>query len=151
ADWHNAFSDFTIRLSQRLHDLPDRDKLALMQSLQSKLSELGAEKSPPPVPSPVTPIETQAFDEEALCLAGPQAPRRQEAQDKERDQHGEGHPHPETLRHGANERRSAKIDELVDQRHSGDILARWPVTQAGGSREGQRIEDADAGPDREKA
>src|SRR5690606_19283487 len=63
ADWHNAFSDFTIRLSQRLNDLPDSDKLALMQSLQSKLSELGAEKSPPPVPSPVTPVETQAFDE----------------------------------------------------------------------------------------
>lgn len=63
ADWHNAFSDFTIRLSQRLHDLPDSQKLALMQSLQGKLSELGAEPSPPPVPTPVTPVETQAFDE----------------------------------------------------------------------------------------
>jgi metallo-beta-lactamase family protein len=63
ADWHNAFSDFTIRLSQRLHDLPDSQKLALMQSLQGKLSELGAEPSPPPMPSPVTPVETQAFDE----------------------------------------------------------------------------------------
>ncbi|MGV3574236.1 MAG: MBL fold metallo-hydrolase RNA specificity domain-containing protein [Devosia sp.] len=63
ADWHNAFSDFTIRLSQRLHDLPDSEKLALMTSLQRKLSELGAAPSPTPVPTPVTPVETQAFDE----------------------------------------------------------------------------------------
>ncbi len=63
ADWHNAFSDFTIRLSQRLHDLPDSEKLALMTSLQRKLSELGAAPSPMPVPTPVTPVETQAFDE----------------------------------------------------------------------------------------
>lgn len=62
-DWHNAFSDFTIRLSQRLHDLPDSDKLRLMQSLQGKLSELGAEPSPAPVPTPVTPVESQTYDE----------------------------------------------------------------------------------------
>jgi metallo-beta-lactamase family protein len=63
ADWHNAFSDFTIRLSQRLHDLPDTEKLALMVSLQRRLSELGAAPSPGHVPTPVTPVETQAFDE----------------------------------------------------------------------------------------
>ncbi|RYE60071.1 MAG: MBL fold metallo-hydrolase [Hyphomicrobiales bacterium] len=62
-DWHNAFSDFTIRLSQRLHELPDSDKLRLMQSLQGKLSELGAEPSPAPVQTPVTPVESQAYDE----------------------------------------------------------------------------------------
>jgi len=62
-DWHNLFSDFTIRLSQRLHDLPDAEKLALMMELQGKLSELGADKSPKPVPTPVTPVETEAFDE----------------------------------------------------------------------------------------
>ena len=63
AAWHNAFSDFTIRLSQRLHDLPDTEKLALMVSLQRRLSELGAAPSPGHVPTPVTPVETQAFDE----------------------------------------------------------------------------------------
>jgi len=62
-DWHNLFSDFTIRLSQRLHELPDAEKLALMMQLQETLSALGAEKSPPPMPTPVTPVETQAFDE----------------------------------------------------------------------------------------
>jgi metallo-beta-lactamase family protein len=56
SDWHNAFSDFTIRLSQRLHDLPDADKLALMQALQGRLSELGAEPSPKGRPSPITPV-----------------------------------------------------------------------------------------------
>ncbi len=63
SDWHNAFSDFTIRLSQRLHDLPDADKLALMSELQKKLSDLGAKPTPPPVPTPVTPVETQGYDE----------------------------------------------------------------------------------------
>jgi len=63
SDWHNAFSDFTIRLSQHLHDLPDTDKLALMQALQSRLSELGAEPSPHGHPTPITPVETQGFDE----------------------------------------------------------------------------------------
>jgi metallo-beta-lactamase family protein len=63
SDWHNAFSDFTIRLSQRLHDLPDSEKLALMQALQSRLSDLGAEPSPPPRPTPVTPVETAGYDE----------------------------------------------------------------------------------------
>ncbi|ODT70398.1 MAG: MBL fold metallo-hydrolase [Pelagibacterium sp. SCN 63-23] len=62
-DWHNQFSDFTIRLSQRLHDLPDQDKLALMVALQDQLSALGAAESPHPVPTPVTPVEPQAFDE----------------------------------------------------------------------------------------
>ncbi len=63
SDWHNQFSDFTIRLSQQLHDLPDGDKLALMQALQARLSELGAAPSPAAQPSPVTPVETQAVDE----------------------------------------------------------------------------------------
>src|SRR5690606_14501919 len=63
SDWHNAFSDFTIRLSRRLHELPDTDKLALMVQLQHRLSELGAEPTPPPLPTPVTPVETQAYDE----------------------------------------------------------------------------------------
>jgi len=63
SDWHNAFSDFTIRLSQRLHELPDSEKLALMLALQEKLSALGAEPSPPPRPTPVTPVETQGYDE----------------------------------------------------------------------------------------
>ena len=62
-DWHNQFSDFTIRLSQRLRELPDKDKLTLMLTLQGQLSALGAEESPRPVPTPVTPVETQAFDE----------------------------------------------------------------------------------------
>lgn len=63
SDWHNAFSDFTIRLSQRLHDLPDADKLALMTALQHKLSDLGAEPSPKGRPTPVTPVETAGYDE----------------------------------------------------------------------------------------
>jgi len=63
SDWHNAFSDFTIRLSQRLQSLSDAEKLALMQSLQDKLSTLGTAPTPPPVPTPVTPVETQSFDE----------------------------------------------------------------------------------------
>lgn len=63
SDWHNAFSDFTIRLSQRLHDLPDAEKLELMLALQGRLSELGASPSPAHRPSPVTPVETGAYDE----------------------------------------------------------------------------------------
>lgn len=63
SDWHNQFSDFTIRLSQQLHALSDRDKLALMQALQARLSELGTPPSPAGRPSPVTPVETQAVDE----------------------------------------------------------------------------------------
>ncbi|WDR01873.1 MBL fold metallo-hydrolase [Devosia algicola] len=45
SDWHNAFSEFTIRLSQELGATAnDADKLKLMQSLQSTLGELtGAE------------------------------------------------------------------------------------------------------------
>ena len=62
-DWHNQFSDFTIRLSQRLHELPDDEKLALMVALQGQLSALGAQPSPHPVPTPVTPVERQTFDE----------------------------------------------------------------------------------------
>jgi metallo-beta-lactamase family protein len=34
-----------------------------MVSLQRRLSELGAAPSPGHVPTPVTPVETQAFDE----------------------------------------------------------------------------------------
>nr|WP_269467952.1 MBL fold metallo-hydrolase [Devosia ureilytica] len=63
SDWHNAFSDFTIRLSQRLHDLPDAEKLELMQALQGRLSEMGAEPSPKGRPTPVTPVETAGYDE----------------------------------------------------------------------------------------
>ena len=62
-DWHNAFSDFTIRLSQRLQAGSDAEKLAIMQALQGKLSELGVPPSPPHRPTPITPVETQAFDE----------------------------------------------------------------------------------------
>src|SRR5690606_17441526 len=42
SDWHNLFSDFTIRLSQRLHSLPDHEKLRLMTALQAELTSLGA-------------------------------------------------------------------------------------------------------------
>lgn len=63
SDWHNVFSDFTIRLSQRLHELPDTEKLALMTQLQRQLSALGAPPSPHGKSTPVTPVETQAFDE----------------------------------------------------------------------------------------
>ena len=63
SDWHNAFADFTIRLSQALQTGSDAEKLALMRSLQSQLSSLGAAPSPGHVPSPITPVETQGFDE----------------------------------------------------------------------------------------
>ncbi|MCY1555978.1 hypothetical protein D9M68_926850 [compost metagenome] len=63
SDWHNAFSDFTIRLSQRLQEAPETEKLAIMRALQQQLSILGAPPSPGPVPTPITPVETQAFDE----------------------------------------------------------------------------------------
>jgi metallo-beta-lactamase family protein len=42
SDWHNLFSDFTIRLSQRLHSIPDEEKLRLMVALEAELSALGA-------------------------------------------------------------------------------------------------------------
>ncbi|MCW5721468.1 MAG: MBL fold metallo-hydrolase [Devosia sp.] len=63
SDWHNAFSDFTIRLSQRLYELPDSEKLALMTQLQRQLSALGAPPSPHGLQTPVTPVEPQGFDE----------------------------------------------------------------------------------------
>jgi metallo-beta-lactamase family protein len=63
SDWHNAFADFTIRLSQRLHELPDSEKLTLMQALQGRLSDLGAAPSPKGRPTPVTPVETAGYDE----------------------------------------------------------------------------------------
>ncbi|ODT77321.1 MAG: MBL fold metallo-hydrolase [Pelagibacterium sp. SCN 64-44] len=63
SDWHNAFSDFTIRLSQRLQESPPEAKLAIMQALQKELDALGATPTPPHLPSPVTPVESQAFDE----------------------------------------------------------------------------------------
>jgi len=62
-DWHNEFSDFTIRLSQQLQALGDEDKLALMQALQQQLSTLGAPSSPGHRPTPITPVETQSVDE----------------------------------------------------------------------------------------
>ncbi|HUH78239.1 MAG TPA: MBL fold metallo-hydrolase, partial [Devosia sp.] len=63
ADWHNMFSDFTIRLSQRLQAGNDAEKLALMQALQRELSALGAPPSPGHRPTPITPVETQSVDE----------------------------------------------------------------------------------------
>lgn len=63
SDWHNAFSDFTIRLSQRLQAAPDTEKLAIMQALQEHLSVLGAPPSPAPRQTVITPVETQGFDE----------------------------------------------------------------------------------------
>lgn len=63
SDWHNAFSDFTIRLSQRLHELPDAEKLALMQALQAELSAQGADPTPKGRPTPITPVETAGYDE----------------------------------------------------------------------------------------
>ena len=43
SDWHNAFSDFTIRLSQRLQAGSDADKLRVMRELQVRLAQLEAE------------------------------------------------------------------------------------------------------------
>jgi metallo-beta-lactamase family protein len=63
SDWHNAFSDFTIRLSQRLQSGSDAEKLAIMQALQAELSALGAAPSPLHKPTPITPVESQSFDE----------------------------------------------------------------------------------------
>jgi len=63
SDWHNAFSDFTIRLSQRLQESPPEAKLAIMRALQKELDALGATPTPPPMPTPITPVESQAFDE----------------------------------------------------------------------------------------
>jgi metallo-beta-lactamase family protein len=63
SDWHNAFSDFTIRLSQRLQSGTDAEKLAVMRALQKELSELGAAPSPAHVATPITPVESQSFDE----------------------------------------------------------------------------------------
>lgn len=63
SDWHNAFSDFTIRLSQQLQASSDEDKLALMQALQQQLSALGAPLSPGHKRTPITPVESQSVDE----------------------------------------------------------------------------------------
>jgi len=63
SDWHNAFSDFTIRLSQQLQHGSDAEKLALMQALQRQLSLLGVPASPPHRTTPITPVEPQAVDE----------------------------------------------------------------------------------------
>lgn len=63
SDWHNAFSDFTIRLSQRLQAGSDAEKLALMRALQAELTNLGAPPAPPPRPSAITPVESQSVDE----------------------------------------------------------------------------------------
>jgi len=62
-DWHNAFSDFTIRLSQRLQEGTDTDKLALMQALQAELSRLGAAPSPAHRETSITPVEHELVDE----------------------------------------------------------------------------------------
>ena len=61
-DWHNQFSDFTIRLSQRLNGVSDVDKLRLMKELQAKLSELGGDTTPP-VSTLTAPRESQSVDE----------------------------------------------------------------------------------------
>lgn len=63
SDWHNAFADFTIRLSQRLQSGSDAEKLAVMRALQSELDALGAPPSPPKLATPITPMETQGYDE----------------------------------------------------------------------------------------
>ena len=63
SDWHNAFSDFTIRLSRRLHALSDAEKLALMQALQAELSAQGADPSPTGHSTPITPVETARHGE----------------------------------------------------------------------------------------
>ncbi|WP_082531116.1 MBL fold metallo-hydrolase [Devosia sp. Root436] len=63
SDWHNAFSDFSIRLSQRLQDGTAEEKLAVMRALQKQLDALGAAPTPPPVATPITPVESQSFDE----------------------------------------------------------------------------------------
>ena len=63
SDWHNAFSDFTIRLSQRLQSGSNAEKLAVMRALQKQLDTLGAAPTPPPVATPITPVESQSFDE----------------------------------------------------------------------------------------
>ncbi len=63
SDWHNAFADFTIRLSQKLQSGSDSEKLALMQALQAQLSALGAPPSPTHKPTSITPVENQSFDE----------------------------------------------------------------------------------------
>ncbi|MBS3850556.1 MBL fold metallo-hydrolase [Devosia sp. BSSL-BM10] len=57
SDWHNAFSDFTIRLSQRLAEGSDEEKLALMQALQAELSTLGVAPSPAHRETAITPVE----------------------------------------------------------------------------------------------
>jgi metallo-beta-lactamase family protein len=63
SDWHNAFSDFTIRLSQQLQSGSDAEKLALMHALQDKLSALGAPPSPGHRTTPITPVESRSVDE----------------------------------------------------------------------------------------
>ena len=63
SDWHNAFSDFTIRLSQRLQSGTPEEKLAVMRALQKELDALGAPPTPPPLATPITPVESQAYDE----------------------------------------------------------------------------------------
>ncbi|MFN3400034.1 MAG: MBL fold metallo-hydrolase RNA specificity domain-containing protein [Ferrovibrio sp.] len=63
SDWHNAFADFTIRLSQKLQSGSEAEKLAVMQALQKQLSELGAAPSPAHVATPITPVESRSFDE----------------------------------------------------------------------------------------
>ena len=63
SDWHNAFADFTIRLSQRLQSGSDAEKLAIMRALQKELDALGAPPPPPKVATPITPMETQGYDE----------------------------------------------------------------------------------------
>lgn len=63
SDWHNAFSDFTIRLSQRLQSGSDAEKLLVMRALQKQLDILGAAPTPPTISTPITAVESQSFDE----------------------------------------------------------------------------------------
>ncbi|WP_316357714.1 MBL fold metallo-hydrolase [Devosia sp.] len=63
SDWHNAYSDFSIRLSQRLQAGSEAEKLAIMRALQKELDILGATPTPPPIATPITPVESQSFDE----------------------------------------------------------------------------------------
>ena len=63
SDWHNAYADFSIRLSQRLQSGSEAEKLAVMRALQKELDLLGAAPTPPPIATPITPVESQSYDE----------------------------------------------------------------------------------------
>jgi metallo-beta-lactamase family protein len=47
SDWHNAFADFTLKLSHRLQASSDAERLAIMHELQETLAGLQATPVPP--------------------------------------------------------------------------------------------------------